>query len=114
MVLAPFASYGDGASLVAIIPAEEGALAVEAEESRLAPDRKYEVRRQKAKVRSHRTSNSSFSLHVIHPSRNARSFRLRDGWRSLWSALASIWRMRSLVTPKLWPTSSSVRSLPSS
>ena len=32
------------------------------------------------------------------PSRNAFSLRLRDGWRSLRSAFASIWRMRSRVT----------------
>jgi hypothetical protein len=36
------------------------------------------------------------------------------GWRSLRSALASIWRMRSRVTAKDWPTSSRVCSLPSS
>src|SRR5713101_437981 len=48
------------------------------------------------------------------PSRNARSLREREGWRSLRSALASIWRMRSRVTAKDWPTSSSVCSLPSS
>ena len=35
-----------------------------------------------------------------------RSFLLRLGWRSLRSALASIWRMRSRVTLKPWPTSS--------
>ena len=35
---------------------------------------------------------------------------LREGWRSLRSALASIWRIRSRVTPKVWPTSSSVWS----
>jgi len=29
---------------------------------------------------------------------NARNFREREGWRSLRSALASIWRMRSRVT----------------
>src|SRR5271157_2758600 len=47
-------------------------------------------------------------------SRNARSFRLREGWRSLRNAFASIWRMRSRVTAKLCPTSSRVCSLPSS
>src|SRR5713101_655489 len=48
------------------------------------------------------------------PSRKARSLREREGWRSLRSALASIWRMRSRVTANDWPTSSSVCSLPSS
>src|SRR5207245_10443047 len=48
------------------------------------------------------------------PSRKARNLRERDGWRSLRSALASIWRMRSRVTANDWPTSSSVCSLPSS
>ena len=52
-------------------------------------------------------------LIYVLPSRNARSFRLLDGWRSLRSALASICRMRSRVTAKLWPTSSRVCSLPS-
>jgi hypothetical protein len=50
MVLAPFQQIMATASLVAIILAEEGASAVDAEESRLGPDRKYEVRRQKAKA----------------------------------------------------------------
>src|SRR5437879_2385023 len=36
----------------------------------------------------------------VLPSKNARSFRLREGCRSLRSALASIWRMRSRVTAK--------------
>ena len=45
------------------------------------------------------------------PSTNAFSLRLRLGCRSLRSALASICRMRSRVTWKLWPTSSSVCSL---
>src|SRR5438270_137080 len=35
----------------------------------------------------------------------------REGCRSLRSALASIWRMRSRVTSKSWPTSSRVWSL---
>ena len=39
----------------------------------------------------------------------ALSRRLRVGWRSLRSAFASIWRMRSRVTLKNAPTSSSVR-----
>ena len=39
---------------------------------------------------------------------------LRLGWRSLRSAFASIWRMRSRVTLNSLPTSSSVRGLPSS
>ena len=47
-------------------------------------------------------------------SRKSRSFFERLGCRSLRRALASIWRMRSLVTPKSWPTSSSVRCRPSS
>src|SRR5690554_5619371 len=34
----------------------------------------------------------------------------REGWRSFLSAFASIWRMRSRVTLKSWPTSSSVWS----
>ena len=38
--------------------------------------------------------------------------RLRDEWRSLRSALASIWRIRSRVTVKSRPTSSRVCSLP--
>src|SRR5437660_10114948 len=45
--------------------------------------------------------------------RKLRSFLERDGWRSLRSALASICRMRSRVTAKSWPTSSSVCSQPS-
>src|ERR1039458_3591441 len=45
---------------------------------------------------------------------NARNFREREGWRSLRSALASIWRMRSRVTANDSPTSSNVCSLPSS
>ena len=32
----------------------------------------------------------------------------RLGWRSLRMALFSIWRIRSRVTPKIWPTSSRV------
>src|ERR1035437_8985078 len=47
-------------------------------------------------------------------SRKARRRWLRLGWRSLRRALASIWRMRSRVTAKFCPTSSSVCSLPSS
>ena len=39
---------------------------------------------------------------------------LRLGWRSLRSAFASIWRMRSRVTLNSLPTSSSVRVRPSS
>ncbi len=39
----------------------------------------------------------------------ALSRRLRVGWRSFRSALASIWRMRSRVTLKNAPTSSRVR-----
>ena len=46
--------------------------------------------------------------------RNDLSFRLRMEFRSFRRALASIWRMRSRVTAKLCPTSSSVCSLPSS
>ncbi len=42
------------------------------------------------------------------PSRKLRSFSERDGWRSLRSAFASIWRMRSRVTSNCLPTSSSV------
>jgi len=42
-------------------------------------------------------------------SRKSRSLRLRDGWRSLRIALASIWRTRSRVTPNRLPTSSRVR-----
>src|ERR1051325_478021 len=45
---------------------------------------------------------------------NALSFLDLDGCRSLRRALASIWRMRSRVTAKLCPTSSSVCSEPSS
>jgi len=45
---------------------------------------------------------------------NNLSLREREGWRSLRSALPSIWRMRSRVTAKHWPTSSSVCSKPSS
>ena len=51
--------------------------------------------------------------HDVRPSRKARSLRDRDGCRSLRSAFASIWRMRSRVTAKFCPTSSSVCSLPS-
>jgi hypothetical protein len=40
------------------------------------------------------------------PSRNVRSRRLRLGCRSFRSALALIWRIRSRVTAKFWPTSS--------
>ncbi len=37
----------------------------------------------------------------------------REGCRSFRRAFASIWRIRSLVTWKITPTSSSVRGLPS-
>ena len=43
-------------------------------------------------------------------STKARSARPRSGWRSLRSALVSIWRIRSRVTEKRLPTSSSVCS----
>src|SRR6266571_8676967 len=43
---------------------------------------------------------------------NALSFLDRDGCRSFLSAFASICRIRSRVTAKCWPTSSSVCSLP--
>ncbi len=46
------------------------------------------------------------------PSKNAFNLLERDGWRSFRSALASIWRMRSRVTAKCCPTSSSVCSEP--
>ena len=49
-----------------------------------------------------------------YSSRKSRSLRERDGWRSLRSALASIWRIRSRVTLNSLPTSSSVRARPSS
>jgi len=42
------------------------------------------------------------------------NFRLRLGWRSFFSALASIWRIRSRVTLNSRPISSNVRLLPSS
>ena len=45
------------------------------------------------------------------PSRKLLSFSDRDGWRSLRSAFASIWRMRSRVTSNCLPTSSSVWSV---
>src|SRR5207237_9077164 len=48
-----------------------------------------------------------------HDSKKLRSFLERDGWRSLRSALASICLIRSRVTAKSWPTSSSVCSQPS-
>src|ERR1051326_3111284 len=48
------------------------------------------------------------------PSIKAFNFLDLDGWRSLRSALASIWRIRSRVTAKDWPTSSRVCSEPSS
>ena len=41
------------------------------------------------------------------------SLRERLGWRSFLSAFASIWRILSRVTWKLWPTSSRVCSEPS-
>src|SRR5690606_12500654 len=44
-------------------------------------------------------------------SRKLRSLRLRLGYLSLRSALASIWRIRSRVTENCWPTSSSVWSV---
>ena len=47
-------------------------------------------------------------------SRKSRSLRERLGCRSFFSAFASIWRMRSRVTAKTRPTSSSVRERPSS
>lgn len=48
---------------------------------------------------------------LVNPqSTKSRSFRLRMGWRSLRSALVSICRTRSRVTPKRLPTSSRVRS----
>ena len=43
---------------------------------------------------------STFAKRYVRPSRNARSLRDRDGWRSFRSALASICRMRSRVTAK--------------
>ena len=46
--------------------------------------------------------------------RYSRSTPLRLGWRSLRSALASIWRMRSRVTLNTLPISSSVFTRPSS
>src|SRR2546426_7619198 len=51
---------------------------------------------------------------IYNSSVYALSLRLRVGWRSLRSAFASIWRMRSRVTLKNAPTSSSVRCAPSS
>src|SRR4026209_1130739 len=49
----------------------------------------------------------------VRPSRNAFSLRDLDGWAPFRSAFASICRMRSRVTAKVWPTASSVCSLPS-
>ena len=46
-------------------------------------------------------------------SRKPRSFLVREGWRSLRRALASIWRMRSRVTLNALPTSSRVSATPS-
>lgn len=45
--------------------------------------------------------------------RKGRSRPLRLGWRNFRSALASSWRMRSRLTERFRPTSSSVYSLPS-
>ena len=50
----------------------------------------------------------SFSSGIVTPSRKLASWRARTGWRSLRTALASIWRTRSRVTRKMRPTSSSV------
>lgn len=47
-------------------------------------------------------------------SKKSFSFLLRLGWRNLRKALASICRIRSLVTPKTCPTSSRVLARPSS
>lgn len=55
-----------------------------------------------------RTLSHDALLIMKDHSRKSRSFLLRLGWRSFLSALASIWRMRSRVTPKRRPTSSSV------
>src|SRR3989454_7617321 len=51
---------------------------------------------------------------IYNSSVYALSLRLRVGWRSLRSAFASIWRMRSRVTLKNAPPSSGVRCAPSS
>src|SRR5256885_3106094 len=64
----------------------------------------------KSKVRSHFSTSSTY----VRPSKKALSLRERDGCRSLRSAFASIWRMRSRVTANDCPTSSRVCSLPSS
>jgi len=51
------------------------------------------------------------ALRLDH-SRKSFSLRERLGWRSLRSAFASIWRIRSRVTLNSLPTSSSVRARP--
>ena len=53
---------------------------------------------------SRRCGCISMSLQAL--STKLRSILLRLGCRSLRSALASIWRTRSRVTSKSWPTSS--------
>ena len=54
--------------------------------------------------------NSFLRLHyfIWKLSRNCCKIAAREGWRSFFSALSSIWRMRSRVTWKILPTSSSV------
>jgi hypothetical protein len=60
------------------------------------------------KIGASRSELTSAQLATAQFSTNALRRLLRLGWRSLRSALASIWRMRSRVTSKSWPTSSSV------
>ena len=60
-----------------------------------------------------RPQRSGF-FYVQNQFRKSLSFFEREGWRSLRSALASIWRIRSRVTLNSLPTSSSVRVWPSS
>src|SRR5690606_16318209 len=53
-------------------------------------------------------------LELYSYSRKSFKRLLRDGWRNLRRAFASIWRIRSRVTPNTLPTSSRVRVRPSS
>ena len=55
-------------------------------------------------------SGSERTLRDYSSSRNSLRRWLRIGWRSLASVFASIWRIRSRVTLKYLPTSSSVRA----
>lgn len=60
-----------------------------------------------------RDSSQAQNDRLSRYSRMSRRRLERLGWRSFFMALASIWRMRSRVTPHSRPTSSNVRAVPS-